>query len=139
MRLTGGVCDRVMKIDRDAAWAAIVGHYARPGVADELLHAQQASDLDIVLFLFFRYLEQDLHQVFDGAARAEARAAIESWRNAAIKPLRAMRRSLKEMAGLDAIDATHFAFRESLKQMELTAERIEFLSLCNWLEGRSKP
>ena len=125
-----------MTIDRDAAWAAIVAYYARPGVADDLLRAQQESDLDVVVFLFFRYLEDDLHQVFDAAVHAEARAAIEAWRVGAIKPLRALRRNLKSMAGLETIDATRHEFRESLKQMELKAERIEFLSLCTWLEGR---
>ncbi len=126
-----------MKIDRDAAWKTIVGYYSRPGVAEDLLRQQQESDLDIVLFLFLRYLSEELHLTIPPALRSDAEHCVAAWRNVVIKPTRALRRRLKDMPGLEAIDDSRHEFRESLKQIELQAERVEFNSLCNWLEARS--
>ncbi len=126
-----------MKIDRDAAWKAIVGYYSQPGVAEDLLHQQQESDLDIVLFLFLRYLIEELHLTISAALRSDAEACVATWRSVVIQPTRSLRRRLKDMPGLEAIDDSRHAFRESLKQIELQAERVEFNSLCNWFEARA--
>jgi len=124
----------MITIDREAAWNWIVGYYGRPGVADELLREQQETDLDVVLHLFEQYLCEVRGIRLDAGALAQAQAGISTWRSQVIKPIRNLRRELKTMSGLDTIDPSRHGFRESIKGMEVMAERVEFLSLCNWLE-----
>lgn len=123
-----------MKIDREHAWRTIVGWYSEPGAAEALLLEQQRNGLDVVLHLFLRYVETELHITLSPTEQAEAQRAIAVWRERAIAPLRELRRSLKAMDGLDAIDESRHEWREQLKAMEVKAERVEFMSLCAWLE-----
>ena len=123
-------------LDREAAWNWIVECYGRPGVADALLQQQQETDLDVVLHLFEKYVRDVLGVRLDSDAIAVAQVGIATWRSRVIKPIRNLRRELKTMTGLDMIDPARHGFRESIKGMELMAERVEFMSLCNWLEAR---
>ena len=123
-----------MKIDREHAWRTILGWYGEPGVAEALLLEQQRSALDVVLHLFLRYVESELRIVLGPSQRAEAQASIAVWRDRVIARVRELRRELKTMEGLEAIDDSRHEWREQLKAMEVKAERVEFMSLCAWLE-----
>jgi uncharacterized protein (TIGR02444 family) len=126
-----------LKIDREHAWRTIVSWYAEPGAAEALLLEQQRSGLDVVLHLFLRYVETELHITLGPGEQAEAQAAIAVWRDRVIARVRELRRGLKTMDGLEAIDDSRHDWREQLKAMEVKAERIEFMSLCAWLERRA--
>ncbi len=123
-----------MKIDRDHAWRTIVAWYGEPGAADALLLEQQRSGLDVVLHLFLRYAACELRITLSPAEQAEAQAAIAAWRDRVVVRVRELRRELKTMEGLEAIDDSRHEWREQLKAMEVKAERVEFMSLCAWLE-----
>jgi len=123
-----------MQLDRDLAWKTIVAWYGEPGAAEQLLQAQQESGLDVVLHLFLRYVTEELRIELDQAARGAARATIQTWREQVIQPVRELRRALKHMPGLEDIDTSRHEWREALKGMEVKAERVEFISLFNWLE-----
>lgn len=123
-----------MQLDRDLAWKTIVAWYEQPGAAEQLLRAQQETGLDVVLHLFLRYVTEVLCIELDEPAQDAARAAVQTWREQVIQPVRELRRTLKHMPGLEDIDASRHEWREALKGMEVKAERVEFMSLFNWLE-----
>lgn len=125
-----------MKLDREHAWTTIVGWYGLPGAAEELLRRQQEEGLDVVWHLFQRYLESELGVRLSEAEQREAQNAVQLWREQVIHTVRELRRALKTMPGLESVDDSRHAWRESLKGMEVKAERVEFMSLCNWFEKR---
>jgi uncharacterized protein (TIGR02444 family) len=125
-----------VKVDREHAWQTIVSWYGEPGAADALLLEQQCTGLDVVLHLFFRYVEHEMKIALNADERADAQQAIAVWRDRVIVRVRELRREIKTMQGLDAIDDSRNDWREQLKAMEVRAERVEFMSLCAWLDRR---
>ncbi len=125
---------RTVKLDREHAWRTIVSWYEEPGAAEALLREQQEHGLDVVLHLFLRYVRTELGLVLSREEEAQAHQAIAPWRDQVIVRVRALRRELKTLPGLDAIDDSRHDWREQLKVMEVKAERVEFMSLCGWLD-----
>lgn len=127
-------------LDRDAAWRHIIEVYARPGVAEDLLRQQQESGLDIVLHLFFLYVNERLGGGVgvDDQERLDAEALVKPWRESVIGPLRSLRRSMKELPGPAGSGGAKESLRQSVKEAELKAEQIEFNALCEWFDGRVK-
>ncbi|MEQ8965595.1 MAG: TIGR02444 family protein [Azospirillaceae bacterium] len=115
-------------------WAFALGLYERPGVADRCLHLQDTHGADVLLVLhgFWRAVDGI---AIDEAGAAAAVARVRPWREAAIRPLRAVRRSLKPgVAGIESERAA--AFRERVKALELEAERIGLEALAEDSPGR---
>jgi uncharacterized protein (TIGR02444 family) len=103
-----------------AFWRFSLDFYARPGAAEACLALQDeaAADIDILLYLLF--LAATGREVGDAdAARLDAAAA--PWREAAIAPLRRLRRRLKTEIGAVVPPA---AFRGEVQRLEIEAERI---------------
>lgn len=126
----------MIKLDRELAWRTIVSWYETPGAADALLKAQQDTGLDVVLHLFLRYVRDELGVDLTPEEEAQAQQAIAPWRDQVIVRVRALRRELKTLSGLEQVDDSRHDWREQLKVMEVKAERVEFMSLCGWLERR---
>ncbi len=109
-------------------WRFSLKFYALPEVAPACLRLQDEGGADVNLMLFLLFLAQSCRQV-----RAEDIQRLDStvgpWREESVKPLRALRRKLKE--GIDPIPtaATQF-YRDHVKRLELEAERLE----QSWLE-----
>ncbi|MBB6249889.1 TIGR02444 family protein [Nitrospirillum iridis] len=101
-------------------WPYALAVYARPGVAEVCLEAQDAHGADVPLLLWGawaaargRTLTQD-----DMAA---ARGLAHHWREPIIAPLRQVRRALKALPA-DAL-------RQAVKAAELEAERLYLAAL----------
>ncbi len=109
------------------AWAFAVDIYGRPGVRDSCLSLQDRRGADVVAMLAL------LHRAAQGhpAPRLEALAAmlgeVAAWRRAAVLPLRAIRRELKQamFTGEMAPGAEAEAVRRAVAAAELAAERVE--------------
>lgn len=114
---------------REELWSWAVAAYARPGVAEACLALQDDHGQDVPLLLW---------AAWRGPADAETVEAAcdtaRSWRDAAIAPLRLVRRTLKKPVP-DMEDAARLALREQVKAVELAAER----GLLEALEALSGP
>lgn len=114
---------------REELWSWAVAAYARPGVAEACLALQDDHGQDVPLLLW---------AAWRGPADAETVEAAcdtaRSWRDAAIAPLRLVRRTLKKPVP-DMEDEARLALREQVKAVELAAER----GLLEALEALSAP
>jgi len=102
-------------------WDWAVAAYARPGVSDACLELQDAGGQNVCLLLWAAWAVQT-GQALDGDARADACDIARAWEDAAVAPLRAVRRRLKGRI-LDMDDAARQAVRDQVKAVELSAER----------------
>ncbi len=114
-------------------WDWAVAAYAAPGVAEACLHLQDAADQSVPLLLWAawcartgRPLDADTIETGCDIARA--------WSDAAIAPLRAVRRTLKTPLA-DIATPDREAVREAVKALELDCER----RLLSALEAGSAP
>lgn len=116
----------------ETTWNDIVAMYAEPALARELLRRQDEEGLDVVLHLFVLWAGRQ-GRPLDGAALAEAAAAVAGWRAQVIEPLRTLRRAMKTM---DADPALRDAVRSQVQAAELAAEQAQVAMLCEWLRAR---
>jgi uncharacterized protein (TIGR02444 family) len=113
-------------------WEEIKELWGRPGVADICLELQAGFGTGIVLLLFMRLL--DHHAIFLTEAECmAAEDAVGDWHKHVTQPLRLVRQWMKPRAQTSAIAA----LRDSIKDAELEAERIELDLLVDWLAGRN--
>ncbi len=108
------------KADRAGSlWDFAVRLYAEPGIAEACLVLQDRDGVDVPLLLWAAWLG-------GGADAATLRAgdrAVGPWRTRAVRPLRGLRRHLREaVSGLD--DETREGWRDAVKRLELEAERV---------------
>ena len=98
-------------------WEFAVTTYARDGVANACLRAQDEAGCDVNLLLYAAWLAEQQRELCEVHLR-ELDAQLLPWRSRVIEPLRQLRRDWKGFA--DAQD-----LRESVKSMELLAEQRE--------------
>lgn len=107
----------------DVFWTWAGDAYARPGAADSLIAAQDAADFNVNIMLWACWTATRFEAAPDPAIR-QAVEAVGLWHESVTKPLRATRRSIssfRENANFDGAES----LRESIKNAELDAERIE--------------
>lgn len=104
-------------------WRFSLRFYARPKIAEACLTLQDRAGGDVNVLLFVLYLAD--HRIKLGAAEiARLDSAVAQWREAVVRPLRALRRSLKP--GIEFIPGpVSETFRAQIKRLELEAEQIE--------------
>ena len=100
--------------DAEPFWAFSLALYAEPAVASACLRLQDEAGLDVNLALFCVYAEQVLGRALDRTALAALAAAVASWNETVVKPLRTLRQGLRE--------AGEAALRDRVKEAELMAE-----------------
>lgn len=112
-----------MKDEQSPFWEFSLRFYARPRAAPACLELQDRAgvDVNVMLYLLFlahqgRQLDRDNISLID--------ATVNEWRDQVVKPLRTIRRRLKDGMGPVDLDATA-ALRTEVKRIELEAERIE--------------
>ena len=107
---------------RSEFWDFSLRFYARPGVAATCLELQDqaGADINVVLYLFF--LASRCRRL-DAAETARLDAAVAVWREQVVRPLRAVRRSLKTM--LTQPDDAISRLRDDIKRSELAAEKFQ--------------
>lgn len=104
----------------NAFWQFSLKVYAAPGVAVECLALQDALGIDVNLLLFFAWLGAAHRTALTQAEVGRAQGLVQPWHDQAVRPLRAVRRQLKEFTSPDCE-----AFRTRVKGLELEAEQME--------------
>jgi uncharacterized protein (TIGR02444 family) len=104
-------------------WRFSLRFYREPAVADACIALQEEAGVDVNLLLFLLW-QATRKRILSKQQVEELEAAIGSWREAAVIPLRGVRRALKSPPGLVA-PATTEQFRTKLKAVELEAERLQ--------------
>lgn len=114
-------------------WDWAVRAYAADGVEEACLHLQDAAGQNIPLLLWAAWAAR-AGRAPDADALEAACDIARTWQDAAIAPLRAVRRTLKARHP-DLEDADREAVRTQVKAVELEAER----RLLAALEALSPP
>lgn len=123
----------------DAFWRFSLAFYRRDGVASACLRLQDEGGWDVNLVLFCLWTG-----FARGAASPSALQAVldlsAAWREAAVAPIRAVRRRLK--TGLTATGAARLeieTFREKVKRLELEAEERQQRALAPFAATAASP
>jgi len=106
-------------------WNFALALYARPGVEQACLRAQDAG-ANVCLLLCAAWLDAR-GEPWSEARQARLQSLAQAHEQAVVAPLRALRRDWREAA---ATDPRLHRLREELKQLELHAERV----LCERLQ-----
>jgi len=104
-------------------WRFSLKLYRAPGAADACIALQEGAGVDVNLLLFLLW-QATQRRAFTAADVAALDARIVGWREAAVIPLRNVRRALKAPPALVAA-GTAEAFRTRIKTVELEAERLQ--------------
>jgi uncharacterized protein (TIGR02444 family) len=112
---------------RDSFWEFSLRIYARREVPPACLALQDEGGADVNLVLFLLYLA-DCGRMLDDAQVAALDEATRVWREQVVKPLRGVRRLLKDDIGAFATDATA-PLRSDVKRIELAAEKLQQFTL----------
>ena len=111
-------------------WDWVLQAYGRPGVPEACLTLQDVHGQNTSLLLWAVYAE-----VGDPDLLARAAAATRAFDAMALTPLREVRRALKPaLPPFD--DHARLAFREDVKALELSAERLLMETLARLSPGR---
>ena len=120
-------------------WRFSLAVYGRPGVAEACLELQDRHALDVNLLLYCCWAGSRGRRL-SAAEMGELIAAVGPWHEAVVRPLRAVRRWLKDQDVAPADLAQ--GLRREIKARELDAEKIEQSILSSRLgvgEGRGSP
>jgi uncharacterized protein (TIGR02444 family) len=104
-------------------WRFSLGFYRAPGVADACIALQDEAGVDVNVLLFLLW-NATLKRQMSVASVRELDARIGAWREAAVIPLREIRRALKTPPGVVDAGAAE-GFRTRVKAVELEAERLQ--------------
>jgi uncharacterized protein (TIGR02444 family) len=104
-------------------WQFSIKFYAVPGVAPACIALQDEAGVDVNL-LFFLLWNATLSRTLTKAEVEELDRTIGAWRNAAVIPLREIRRALKTAPAMLTPDVAE-TFRNRIKAAELEAERLQ--------------
>ncbi|NJC41832.1 uncharacterized protein (TIGR02444 family) [Brevundimonas alba] len=108
-------------------WDWAVRAYAFEGVSEACLHLQDAAGQNVPLLLWAAWTARTGRAPDEDAIEAACDIA-RAWQDAAIAPLRAVRRTLKGR-NPDLEDADREAVRAQVKAVELEAERRLLMAL----------
>lgn len=104
-------------------WRFSLHFYALPGVAPACLELQESAGVDVNVLLYLLFLAGQ-GRIVERNDVARIDAVVKSWREQVVRPLRGVRRQLKN--GMEGIDHTGCErLRSDVKRVELEAERIE--------------
>jgi uncharacterized protein (TIGR02444 family) len=118
--IPGTIPDRA---SRTSLWQFSLQVYRKPGVAQACVALQDAHGVDVNLLLCLLWLAADRRRL--PAAQIELLdKGVAHWRQAAVIPLRRLRRLLKGGVSLGDAPAVE-GFRVRVKSVELEAERLQ--------------
>ena len=122
-------------------WRFSLAIYADPEVAKSCIELQDGTGVDVNVLLFVLWAASRGRCLSVDEVR-EIVAAVETWRESVVVPLRTARRSLRSPpASIDAKRAA--ALRLQVKKVELEAEQLQQEALYRWRTveqlGRPEP
>lgn len=104
-------------------WDYSVALYAKPGIASLCLRLQDDAGCDVNLLLLSCWLGE-IGRLPDPAVARNLRAIASEWQRPVIRPVREVRRVLKERFERGAAPPGLGAVRERIKALELDFERL---------------
>lgn len=114
-------------------WRFAIKVYGTEGVSDDCLTLQDVYGVDVPVILCALWMATRGSALTpDDMARLAG--SVEAWHAEVVKPLRAVRRRLKEGPSPAPSERTE-AVRTAVKAAELDAERIELATLAEFAEG----
>jgi uncharacterized protein (TIGR02444 family) len=120
-----------------AFWLFSRSVYAAAGVQEECLLLQDRFGVDINLLLFSAFVGAVHGALLPTEELSDASAAVAQWQEGVVRSLRTIRRALKQAEPPHPIVAAPVhGLRESIKSIELEAERIEQVALEAWCQSR---
>lgn len=121
-------------LSHQAFWEFSLHVYAQPGVPEECLGLQERLRLDVSLLLFCAYVGARLRMTLSSQDIADIIALTETWHNAIVRELRAVRTTMKCWSEDKTLPISEPAaiLRLAVKKAELDAERIEHDLLTAW-------
>jgi uncharacterized protein (TIGR02444 family) len=130
------LADRDNRALGEALWRFSLALYTRPGVADALVAIQDRAGRDVNVILYGLWLGVTRDRRLGAADVAAAEAAIAPVHDAAVAPLRRLRRQLKP-----ASDPVLQALRRRIAALEIAAERqaLYRLAACFGGPARASP
>jgi uncharacterized protein (TIGR02444 family) len=114
-------------VDSSPFWEFSLSFYAREGVAPACLQLQDEGGADVNVLLYLLFLAQS-RRIVSGQEAQRLDAAVAPWRDSVVRPLRGLRRHLKEDTGA-VPPPEREAFRNRVKKLELEAERLQQMAL----------
>lgn len=114
-------------------WDFALDFYARPGVSGACLTLQDEAGVDVIQLIAVLHAELR-GRPLDAEAIGHLREAMADWRQGVVLPLRAARRFLRQP--LAGHDAEKEKLRQSVKAVELQAEKLQLALAEAWLEAR---
>lgn len=102
-------------------WAWAVAAYAKPGAREACLNLQDGHDQNVPYLLWAAWAAETGRKL-DAETLEAAVDTARAWDGAAVRPLRALRITLKKPIP-DLDDTAREAVREQVKAVELEAER----------------
>jgi uncharacterized protein (TIGR02444 family) len=115
--------ETIVPADASPFWRFSVRFYAVPGVAPACIELQDQAGVDVNVLFFL------LWNATEGRALSQAEVAdidrkVNAWRNAAVVPLRNIRRALRTPPPIMPPNVAE-GFRTRVKAVELEAERLQ--------------
>lgn len=115
-------------------WDFSLRVYRQAGVAPACLRLQDRCDVDVNLLLYFCWLASRRAKPLDGAEVEAIVQATADWRDGVVRPLRDVRRRLKEAFEI-VPPALSEPLRSEIKRAELEAERLQQTVLFERVAG----
>jgi uncharacterized protein (TIGR02444 family) len=112
-------------------WNFSLELYAGEGVAEACLDLQERRGCDVNILLFCCWLGASGRPTLTAERLRAILAASEAWQADVVKPLREMRRRLKDKVWPGALPETVDAVRRRVADAELSAEHAEQLALVS--------
>ena len=112
-----------------ALWDFAVSFYSLPDVATACQTLQDRGGADVNMLLFALWNARCGRRLGPEQA-ASAADLVRPWQDGVVRPLRSVRRGLKNH-GFTLAPAAVSAFRESVKAVELAAERLQIEMLAS--------
>jgi uncharacterized protein (TIGR02444 family) len=113
----------------NAFWKFSLAVYAAPGVGDECMAVQERCGVDVNMLLFCAWLASARKVALTPADIEAIGTLVGGWHESAVRPLRGVRRYMKNVPGGDVA-----ALRTRAKAAELEAEQIEQAMLFAYAE-----
>jgi len=104
-------------------WRFSLRVYASPGVAEECIEAQDKFGIDVNVVLYTAWLGATRGVILRDIDLQRIAATVESWSAGVVRPLRSVRRGLKQMPEIAVAEVQ--ALRKRVADTELLAEQVE--------------
>jgi uncharacterized protein (TIGR02444 family) len=114
--------DKSLEID-NPFWRFSLRVYGAQGVAEECIEVQDKFGVDVNVLLYAAWLGATRGVVLEGVDLQRIDATVGSWSVNVVRPLRSVRRGLKQSPQI--VDPEVQALRKRVADTELLAEQIE--------------